>query len=78
MISNQPQNLSNSIINLKHISSQELVLQIRLIYLNLKLNHKYHRNSSGDRTHNFVTLSVGDRTNRAIGKKMLVIQFLST
>ena len=47
-ISNQPQSLSNFIINLKHISLKELVSQIKLINVNLTLNRKYHQNRSGD------------------------------
>ena len=60
-ISNQPQSLSNIIINLKHISLKELVSQIKLINVHLTLNRKYHQNRSGDRTHNFVKLNVSDR-----------------
>ena len=47
-ISNQPQSLSNFIINLKHISLKELVSQIKLINVNLTLYRKYHQNRSGD------------------------------
>ena len=60
-ISNQPQSLSNFIINLNHISSKELVSQIKLLNVNLTLHRKYHQNRSGDKTHNFVTPSVSDR-----------------
>ena len=60
-ISNQPQSLSNFIINLKHISLKELVSQTRIIDTNLTLNRKYYQHRSGDRTHNFVTPSVSDR-----------------